>query len=122
MLKLAPVMLERWADTRFIPAGRIGLKFRAGAYLDAGGVAEGQAIMRAAEAELAGAERSSVWETRFAALGAYHGTERLMPYLEYLADRMIEDRHLAAPTAPGAALPDAPEASKRWSPTMHSAA
>jgi hypothetical protein len=94
VLKLAPVMLERWADTRYIPAGQIGLKFRAGAYLDAGGVPEGQAIMRAADAELAGAERSSVWETRFAALGAYHGTERLMPYLEYLADRMIEDRHL----------------------------
>ncbi|HZF93937.1 MAG TPA: hypothetical protein VEZ20_03595 [Allosphingosinicella sp.] len=93
-LKLAPVMLERRAGTRYIPAGQIGLKFRAGAYLDAGGIAEGQAIMRGADAELAGAERSSVREPRFAALGAYHGTERLMPYLEYLADRMIADRHL----------------------------
>lgn len=95
MLRLAPVMLERWADTRYIPAGQIGLRFRAGAYLDAAGMPEGRAIMRAAEAELAGADRISVWETRFAALGAYDGTERLMPYLEYLADRMIADGHLA---------------------------
>jgi hypothetical protein len=73
--------------------------------LDAAGNAEGRAIMRAADAELAGADRSSVWETRLAALGAYRGTERLLPYLEYLAGQMVTDGHLVPSGTRNAPVP-----------------
>lgn len=98
---LAPVMHTRAVDTRYVPAGQAGLRFRAGAYLDAAGLPEGAVIMRAADAELAGGDPMIVWQARFSAYGAYHGTARLPAYLEYLAARMVDDGRVPGSTRNG---------------------
>jgi hypothetical protein len=98
---LAPLMNARAADTRYVPAGQAGLRFRAGAYLDAAGVPEGAAIMRVADAELAGGDSMVIWQARFSAYGAYHGTARLPAYLDYLAARMVDDGWVPSSTRRG---------------------
>lgn len=92
-IALVPFVLERWQDPYFVPQGRIGLRFYAGAVLDSAGKAEGKAVMRESEAQMkALADSSFLWNARWYALEAYAGTPGLGNYLEYLADRMAAER------------------------------
>lgn len=91
--RLAPMMLERWEDPDYVPAGQIALRYRAGAYLDAAGKPEGKGIMDAADAQLAAADGLVRWSARFKAIDAYEGAA-LMRYFDNLAGRMAAERHL----------------------------
>ncbi|MDB5576148.1 MAG: hypothetical protein JWR80_1324, partial [Bradyrhizobium sp.] len=88
---LAPLMLERWDDPSYTPAGRIAMRFKAGALLDAAANPAGRDAMKAAEAELLKADAVAIWKARFDAVEAYAGTPALNRYLDYLADRMAAD-------------------------------
>jgi hypothetical protein len=87
---LAPLVLERWDDPYYTPAGRISLRFQAGAVLDSAGMAEGRRIMSDAETKLA-AHNETRWDARWHALDSYAGTPGWGKYLEYLADRMVAE-------------------------------
>lgn len=90
---LAALMVERSNDSHFTPAGRIGLRFQAAAYLDAAGSADARAIMDKAQAEmLALPDSDALWAARWDALDAYEGKPGYMMYLEYLANRMSAER------------------------------
>ncbi|HEU0098447.1 MAG TPA: hypothetical protein VFQ67_06685 [Allosphingosinicella sp.] len=87
---LAPLVVERWRDSYYTPAGQISLRFQAGAVLDSAGRPEGRRIMSEAEAALA-AHSDTRWDARWHAIDAYAGTPGLQAYLEYLAGRMAAE-------------------------------
>jgi hypothetical protein len=91
--RLAPLMIERAAEDGYTLFAQMGLRFRAGAILDAAGHAEGKTIMREAEAVLENSPHGHArWETRFNAITAYpEGTPGHRIYLEHLADRIAAE-------------------------------
>lgn len=94
---LATIMIGRWNDPLFTPAGRIALRHKAAAYLDAVDMPDGKAAMNAAERELfelgSGAS-DSLWRARREALGIYRGSPKQMSYLEEISPKMRSEGQL----------------------------
>lgn len=89
---LADLMWQRWDDPYYIPDGRIGLKFVAAAYLDAGDDPRGRLRFLQAEEELVATGNSrSIWSTLFKATTAYKDTDKFNFYLEFLAEKLSDE-------------------------------
>jgi hypothetical protein len=91
--QLAAIMAARWDDPYYVPRGRIGLKYTAGAYLRAGGDASGLPIMKESETKLRGMGAvETLWDVRFHSITAYRDTPLWNSALEDFTAR-LETEH-----------------------------
>lgn len=98
-LRFARLARDRTDEPDVSLSRRTAARYLVAAYLDAAGDDKARDVLAAAEATLLQAVgQEAVWSARFNALDAYLPTPRAMPYLEYLADRMVVERYNAMST------------------------